>query len=284
MDQKLKWVISLNNKESDNIRIALLIEYNGKSLVGWQKQNNGISVQGELEKCAKILFKIPCKVQGAGRTDAGVNALGQVAHIDIPSENRFSGKNNFFIVYAFNALLIKTSIRVISIQNVSLDFNARFSALKRIYIYKFLVRSAPPILINYNFFHIRKKLDTKKMADASKYFLGKHDFSSFRSSSCQSSSPIKTIDKIKFKTKKKNNLIIMQISAKSFLHNQVRIIVGTLIKVGLNEWAPEKIKEILESKSRSYAAETAPAQGLYLKKVYYPDHLIDSNWPERIIK
>lgn len=272
----------MNNKNYENIRIALLIEYNGKNLVGWQKQNNGTSVQGELEKCTKILFKKKCIVQGAGRTDAGVNALGQVAHIDIPANNRFSHKNNFYIVSAFNALLIHTSIRVVAIQNVSQRFNARFSAIKRTYIYKILLRSAPPIILNYNFLHIRKKIDVKKMIVASKFFLGKHDFTSFRSMSCQSSSPIKTINEIKFKEKKNSNILIMQISAKSFLHNQVRIIVGSLIKVGSNEWSPEKIKKILKLKSRLNAGETAPAQGLYLKKVCYPEDLINPKWQLRI--
>ena len=269
----------MNKKNIENIRIALLIEYNGKNLVGWQKQNNGTSVQGELERCTKILFKQQCIVQGAGRTDAGVNALGQVAHVDIPAENRFLNKNNFYMVSAFNALLIHTAIRVISIQNVSKRFNARFSAINRTYAYKFLIRSAPPIILNYNILHIRKKIDVKKMIDASKHFLGKHDFTSFRSTSCQSSNPIKTINEIKFKEKKRSNILIMQISAKSFLHNQVRIIVGSLIKVGFNEWSPEKIREILKMKSRSHAGETAPARGLYLKKISYPKDLIDPNWP-----
>ena len=126
-----------------------------------------------------------------------------------------------------------------SLKDLMLDFQQSIGLM----LYKFLIRSAPPIILNYNILHIRKKIDVKKMIDASKYFLGKHDFTSFRSTTCQSSNPIKTINEIKFKEKKRRNILIMQISAKSFLHNQVRIIVGSLIKVGFNEWSPEKLEK-----------------------------------------
>ena len=268
----------INNKV-EKIRLALLIEYNGKNLVGWQKQNNGKSVQGEIEKVAKILFKIDCFVQGAGRTDAGVNALGQVAHIDIPKVNRFSNKSNVYIITAFNSLLIKTEIRIISIQNVSFEFNARFSAIKRTYKYKFLLRSAFPLKLNENFWHIRQKLNINNMKKAAKFLIGKHDFTSFRSRSCQALSPVKTIDKIYFDMESKNNMLTLKIVAKSFLHNQVRIIVGSLIKVGLDIWHPDEIEKILKLKSRDEAGETAPAHGLFLTKVEYPKNLLEPNWP-----
>ena len=267
------------NNEVEKIRLALLIEYNGKNLVGWQKQNNGKSVQGEIEQVAKILFKIDCPVQGAGRTDAGVNALGQVAHIDIPKFNRFSNKSNIYIMTAFNSLLIKTEIRIISIQNVSFEFNARFSAIKRTYKYKFLLRSAFPLKLNENFWHIRQKLNINNMKKASKFLIGKHDFTSFRSRSCQALTPIKTIDKIDFDMERKKNILTLKIEAKSFLHNQVRIIVGSLIKVGLDIWHPNEIEKILKLKSRDEAGETAPAHGLFLTKVEYPKNLLEPNWP-----
>ena len=267
------------NNEVEKIRFALLIEYNGKGLVGWQKQNNGKSVQGEIEKVAKILFKIDCPVQGSGRTDAGVNALGQVAHIDIPKLNRFSDKSYVHILTAFNSLLINTQIRIISIQNVSFDFNARFSATKRTYKYKFLLRSAIPLKLNENFWHIRQKLNINNMKKASKFLIGKHDFTSFRSQSCQALTPIKTIDKIDFNMERKKNILTMKIEAKSFLHNQVRIIVGSLIKVGLDIWHPNKIEKIIKLKTRDEAGETAPAHGLFLTKVEYPKNLLEPNWP-----
>ena len=267
------------NNDFTKVRLALLIEYNGKDLVGWQKQNNGKSVQGEIEKVAKILFKIDCPLQGAGRTDAGVNALGQVAHIDIPKLNRFSNKSNLHIITAFNSLLINTQIRVISIQNVTFRFNARFSAIKRTYKYKFLLRSAFPLKLNENFWHIRQKLNINKMKKASKFLIGKHDFTSFRSRSCQALSPVKTIDKIYFDIKRKENILTIKIEAKSFLHNQVRIIIGSLIKVGLDIWHPNDIQKILKLKSRVEAGETAPAHGLFLAKVEYPKTLLEPNWP-----
>jgi len=269
----------LINSEVEKIRLALLIEYNGKNLVGWQKQNNGKSVQGELEKVAKILFKIDCLVQGAGRTDAGVNASGQVAHIDIPKVNRFSNKSNVYIITAFNSLLIKTEIRIISIQNVSFEFNARFSAIKRAYKYKFLLRSAFPLKLNESFWHIRQKLNINNMKKASKFLIGKHDFTSFRSQSCQALTPIKTIDKIDFNMERNKNILTITIEAKSFLHNQVRIIIGSLIKVGLDIWQPNDIEKILKLKSRDAAGETAPAYGLFLTKVEYPKNLLETNWP-----
>ena len=263
------------NKEEKK-RIALLIEYDGTNLVGWQKQNNGNSVQGEIEKAAKILFKMDCIIQAAGRTDAGVHALGQVAHMDIPLENKLSKKNNFYLVSAFNALLKKTNIKIKSIQNSSFEFNARFSATKRFYLYRFLSRSAPPTLLKNKVWHVRQKIDIQSMKKASIFLIGYHDFTSFRSISCQASSALRTIDKITFEIH--DDIIEMRIEAKSFLQNQVRIIAGSLIKVGTKIWKPEMIRNILKSKCRNLAGETAPAYGLYLEKVNYPETLIKPTW------
>ncbi len=263
------------NKEEKK-RIALLIEYDGTNLVGWQKQNNGNSVQGEIEKAAKILFKMDCVIQGAGRTDAGVHAFGQVGHMDIPLDNKLSKKNNFYLVSAFNALLKKTTIKIRSIQNTSFEFNARFSASKRFYLYRFLSRSAPPTLLENKVWHIRRKIDIKSMEKASNFLIGYHDFTSFRSISCQASSPLRTIDKITFKIV--DDIIEMRIEAKSFLQNQVRIMAGTLIKVGTKIWTPKMIRNILDSKCRNLAGETAPAYGLYLEKVDYPEGMLKKIW------
>ena len=261
-------------------RVALLIEYKGKGLVGWQKQNNGTSVQEEIEKAIKILYKTDCHLQAAGRTDAGVNAFGQVAHTDVPLNNEFSVKNNFYLVYALNSLLRKTNIRIISIQNTSNEFNARFSAIKRSYVYKFLCRSAPPSILNDQVWHIQKKINIDSMKLAANHLIGNHDFSSFRSSSCQASSPVKTINKFQFDFS--NDVLEMRVEAKSFLHNQVRIIAGSLIKVGTGIWDGNKIKEILKLRSRKEAGETAPPGGLYLEKVTYPKNILNSKWPTYI--
>ncbi len=270
----------LTNRNDLTKRIALLIEYKGKGLVGWQKQDNGTSVQEEIEKAIQILYKTECHLQAAGRTDAGVNAFGQVAHVDVPKNNEFSTKNNFYLVYALNSLLRKTNIRIISIQNTSNDFNARFSATKRSYVYKFLCRTAPPSILTNQVWHIQKRVDINAMKLAANHLVGNHDFSSFRSTSCQAPSPIKTIDKFKFDFI--NDVLEMKVEAKSFLHNQVRIIAGSLIKVGTGLWNPDKIKQILDLKSRSKAGETAPPDGLYLEKVTYPKKFLNSKWPAYI--
>ena len=280
MDLNLKRVIFLITKNNKTKRIAFLIEYKGDGLVGWQKQNNGVSVQGEIENALKILFKMNLNLQAAGRTDSGVHALGQVAHVDIPLNNSFSKKNNFYLVAALNSLLRKSNIRIVSIQNTSSEFNARFSALKRCYFYKFLFRSAPSSILKNQVWHIRKRVDIESMKKASKYLIGNHDFTSFRSTSCQATSPCKTIDKFEFQFSE--DILTIRIEAKSFLHNQVRIIAGSLIKVGTKIWKPINIKNILESKSRIKAGETAPPYGLYLEKVIYPNKLLKSSWPKYI--
>ena len=260
-------MIFLTPKINKTKRIAFLIEYKGDGLVGWQKQNNGVSVQGEIEHALKILFKMNCNLQAAGRTDAGVHALGQVAHVDVPLNNDFSIKNNFYLVAALNSLLRKSNIRIISIQNTSDDFNARFSALKRSYLYKFLCRSAPSAILKNQVWHIRKKIDIESMKKASKYLIGNHDFTSFRSTSCQATSPCKTIDKFEFSFSE--DILTMRIEAKSFLHNQVRSFVGTLERVGSGSWSPADVKKALEAKDRSLCGPVSPPHGLYLSEVVY---------------
>ena len=146
----------MNKLNETKKRIALLIEYNGNGFVGWQKQNNGQSVQNLIESSFENLFQLKFNVQAAGRTDAGVHALGQVAHTDIPEKNIFLSKNNFYLVSALNNFLNDTRVRILSIQKTTIDFDARFSALKRYYVYKFLFRSAPSALDNKRFWHVRK--------------------------------------------------------------------------------------------------------------------------------
>ena len=261
----------------NKVKYALLIEYNGKGLVGWQKQKEGISVQGSIEKAAEKIFNEKFEIQGSGRTDAGVHALGQVAHIYLPNNHKLTTKHPFYIISAFNALLKDTSIRVISAKSVKPEFNARFSAIKRLYRYRILCRAAPPGIDKGKVWHVRKKLDIKLMQEAVKYLIGEHDFTSFRTINCQAKSPIRTLDKITFSNYADE--IVMQVLAKSFLHSQVRIIAGTMVKVGDKTWEPHKVKEILLGKDRSLAGPTAPPEGLYLEKIDYPKTLLDDNWP-----
>jgi tRNA pseudouridine38-40 synthase len=266
-----------NLETENNIRYALLIEYNGNDLVGWQKQNEGISVQSSLEEAAKNIFNQDFDIQGAGRTDAGVHALGQIAHINLPKGHRLTSRHPFYIISAFNSLLRDTNIRVISTKPVKAEFNARFSAIKRFYKYRILCRAAPPGLDKGKVWHFRKKLDINLMQEGVKHLIGKHDFTSFRTIKCQAKSPIRTIDEISFS--REGEEVIMRVSAKSFLHSQVRIIAGTIAKIGDGTWNPEKILNILKAKNRSLAGPTAPADGLYLEKVKYPENLLNDKWP-----
>ena len=266
-----------NLETENNIRYALLIEYNGNDMVGWQKQNEGISVQSSLEEAAKNIFNQEFEIQGSGRTDAGVHALGQVAHINLPKGHRLTLRHPFYIISAFNSLLRDTNIRVISTKPVKAEFNARFSAIKRFYKYRILCRAAPPGLDKGKVWHFRKKLDINLMQECVKHLIGKHDFTSFRTIKCQAKSPIRTIDEISFS--REGEEVIMRVSAKSFLHSQVRIIAGTIAKIGDGTWNPEKILNILKAKNRSLAGPTAPADGLYLEKIDYPKNLLDDTWP-----
>jgi|TARA_B110000259_G_scaffold72680_1_gene85588 tRNA pseudouridine38-40 synthase len=265
----------LENKNKS--KYALLIEYNGNSLVGWQKQVDRTSVQGSIEDAAKAIFNDDFKIQGAGRTDAGVHALGQVAHINLPIDHPLTLKHPFYIISAFNSLLRDTNIRIISVKPVNSEFNARFSAIKRYYKYRILCRAAPPGLDKGKVWHCRKNLNIKSMEDAVKYIIGKHDFTSFRTSKCQAKSPIRTLDEITFSHD--NEEIIMKVKAPSFLHSQVRIIAGTIVKIGEGNWEPRIMKSILNAKDRTLAGPTAPPEGLYLERVDYPENLLNHNWP-----
>ncbi len=268
----------MKNLEIENsIRYALLIEYNGNDLVGWQKQNEGMSVQSSLEEAAKNIFNQDFEIQGSGRTDAGVHALGQVAHINLPKGHKLTSRHPFYIISAFNSLLRDTNIRVISVKPVKPEFNARFSAIKRFYKYRILCRAAPPGLDSGKVWHFRKKLNISLMQEGVGHLIGKHDFTSFRTIKCQAKSPIRTIDEISFS--RENEEVIMRVSAKSFLHSQVRIIAGTIVKIGDGSWNPNKILTILKGKNRNLAGPTAPADGLYLEKIKYPEDLLNDKWP-----
>ena len=206
-----------------------------------------------------------------------MHALGQVAHIELPSNHRLTSKNPFYIISAFNALLKDTAIRVISAKPVNAEFNARFSAIKRYYKYRILCRAAPPGINKGKVWHCRKILDLNLMQKGIRYLIGKHDFTSFRTIKCQAKSPIRTLDEVTFSTEGEE--IVIRVIAKSFLHSQVRIIVGTILKIGDGTLKPEDMDTILKGKNRSLAGPTAPPDGLYLEKVDYPDDVLNNNWP-----
>ena len=247
-------------------RYKLTIEYNGTNFIGWQKQKKGFSIQGTIEKAAKNLLQSEVDLTVAGRTDAGVHAEAQVAHLDIFKKLKI--KN---ILFGLNFYLSKEKfgedISIKKVNKVNANFNARFGAKKKTYKYKIYNNETRSPLHAYNTWWVSQNLNIVDMKIASKYLLGNHDFSSFRASGCQAISPIKTLDKIAII--KKKNIITLTFTARSFLYNQVRIMTGTLKDVGSGLINPVSLKEILKKKKRSSSGLTAPSKGLTLYKVYY---------------
>lgn len=245
-------------------RFKLIIEYDGTSFVGWQKQEGLLSVQGVLEECLLDFLGEPTPVWGSGRTDAGVHATGQVAHMDIQKNY-----TPFSIQGALNKRLRDIPISIVAVEEVSSDFHARFSAISRSYEYKILNQRMPSALDRHRAWWVIRPLSVEAMRDGAQYLLGHHDFSSFRNSHCQASSPYRTLDELSIE--KRENFILIKTRARSFLHNQVRNMVGTLKRVGEGYWQPEKVKEILEAQDRRAAGPTAPACGLYLTAIRFKD-------------
>ena len=247
-------------------RYKLTIEYNGTNFIGWQKQKKGFSIQGTIEKAAKNFLQSEVDITVAGRTDAGVHADAQVAHLDIFKKLKI--KN---ILFGLNFYLSKEKfgedISIKKVNKVDADFNARFDAKKKTYKYKIYNNESRSPMHAYNTWWVSQKLNIVDMKKASKYLLGNHDFSSFRASGCQALSPIKTLDKIAII--KKKNIITLTFTARSFLYNQVRIMTGTLKDVGSGLIKPEALKKILQKKKRASSGITAPSKGLTLYKVYY---------------
>lgn len=268
------------------MRYKLTLEYEGTGLLGWQRQLDGPSAQEYLETaiaCFTGAEKVSADekgnvynpftfygkepkiaVQCAGRTDAGVHALCQVAHFDMDKD-----VDEFRILQGLNHHLRSQDIAmsILKVEKVSDDFNARFSAKGRGYIYKILNRRSFPALQKNRVWWVPYPLDVEKMREGAKYLLGQHDFTSFRAAACQAKSPIKTLDKMDIV--QNGDEIDFIVEAKSFLHHQVRNMVGTLKMVGNHQIKPEDIKTILEAKDRRKSGPNAPACGLYLSKVEY---------------
>jgi tRNA pseudouridine38-40 synthase len=248
-------------------RYKLTLEYDGTDYSGWQKQTEAPSIQSVLERACQQFMNAdaPIDVQCAGRTDAGVHARGQVAHVDF-RESRASN----VIVRGLNSLMMPHPISVLTAEEVPDDWSARFNAQKRHYLYRIVNRKGQPALDRDRALHIHKPIDIVKMNEAAQLLIGHHDFSSFRGGDCQAKSPMKTLDTLEIKARKSNpEQIMVTTSAKSFLHHQVRNMVGTLVYVGIGKWSVAQVAEALEAKDRRAGGPMAPAHGLYLMKVEY---------------
>ncbi|MBR1825920.1 MAG: tRNA pseudouridine(38-40) synthase TruA [Alphaproteobacteria bacterium] len=246
------------------MRYKITVEYDGTNLVGWQKQKDGASVQEFLENAIVGFSHQTTEVFAAGRTDAGVHALGQVAHFDLELD-----LSEYKMQESLNALLreLQAPVSVIKTEKVDDDFHARFSAKGRGYIYRILNRrGASPLLLN-RVWHVTYPLNVEKMRLGAQYLLGHHDFSSFRGSGCQAKSPLKTLDRLDIE--RTGDEIVFTVEARSFIYHQVRNMVGTLMQVGCGKLKPEDVKRILEACDRTKAGISAPAYGLYLNKVMY---------------
>jgi len=244
-------------------RYQILIEYVGTNFIGWQIQPKGQSIQKLIQIKVSKLLKEKINLVGSGRTDSGVHAVEQSAHFDckkkIKNLNKFLQSINFFL----NTKLIS----ITNIKNKSLNFHARFSAKQRIYTYVIFNRISRPSIEKNRGWYIRKKLDLKLMKKGAKKLLGTNDFSTFRSSSCNAKSPIRTIKSIKIKEVK--NKIQIQFKSQSFLQQQVRSMVGCLKYLAQKKWDLKKFENVFKSKKRALCAPPAPAHGLFLERVIY---------------
>jgi tRNA pseudouridine38-40 synthase len=243
-------------------RYRLTVEYDGGPFVGWQRQDNGASVQGALEDAIEKLSATRVTVTGAGRTDAGVHAYGQVAHFDL--EKHFEpGK----VRDALNHFLRPAPIVVLEAVAADSEFHARFSATGRHYIYRILNRRSPPALDDGKVWHVSPRLDAEAMHHAAQALVGQHDFTTFRAADCQAQSPVKTLDRLD--VSQRGEEIHIEASARSFLHHQIRSFTGTLKLVGEGKWQPRDVAKALATKDRSACGPVAPPDGLYLVRVDY---------------
>ena len=243
-------------------RFKFLIEYDGGPFVGWQWQANGPSVQARIELALAQLDSTKPALRGAGRTDAGVHALGQVAHTDLVRDWDVERLRD-----ALNAHLRPDPISILSADLAQLDFDARFSATARSYVYRILNRRAPPAVERGKVWHVPRPLDVEAMHAAAQSILGHHDFTTFRSAQCQAASPVKTLDRLA--ASRVGEEIHISAGARSFLHNQVRSLVGSLKMVGEGRWPVRAMRKALDARDRSACGAIAPPDGLYLVRVDY---------------
>lgn len=249
-------------------RYALRVEYDGRPFAGWQRQADQPSVQGRIEAAlARLEADVP-SISAAGRTDAGVHATGQVAHADMEQD-----WDPFRLSEALNYHLKPDPVAITAIARVEDDWHARFSAIERRYLYRIVSRRAPLVHDTGQAWLVKSSLDLNAMRVGAAYLIGKHDFTTFRASICQAKSPVKTMDEIGIEgvSYPGGDEVRVTFRARSFLHNQVRSIVGTLERVGHGTWAPEDVKAALDATNRSACGPVAPPDGLYLTGVSYPE-------------
>lgn len=244
------------------MRFKLTLEYDGRAFLGWQRVIHGASVQGALEDAVEQLTGARSEVVGAGRTDSGVHAIAQVAHVDIGKPVTTDRVRD-----ALNALVRPHPVSVLSVEEASPDFHARFDAVRRVYLYSILNRRAPAALARGLVWRISRALDGDAMHAAAQRLVGHHDFTTFRDSHCQAKSPVKTLDR--FDVSRSGETIQIWCEARSFLHRQVRSMVGTIAEVGLGKMSAQDVADALAAADRTRCGPVAPADGLYLARVDY---------------
>lgn len=255
-------------------RYALKIEYHGAPFVGWQRQNGQSSVQGAIETALARLEPGEHRIAAAGRTDAGVHALAQVAHCDLARD-----WSPFRLSEALNYHLKPLPVAITACAAVDDDFHARFSALERRYLFRILCRRAPATHQAGLVWQVKHQLDIDAMRAAARRLLGRHDFTTFRSTVCQADSPLRTLDRLDIERVETpaGPEVHFDVRARSFLHNQVRSLVGTLEHVGAGSWRPDQVSAALAARDRAACGTVCPPQGLYLAHVSYPDDPFSSN-------
>ena len=249
-------------------RYALKIEYHGGPFSGWQRQRTSPSVQQTLEEALRRLEPETPSVVAAGRTDAGVHALGQVVHCDLPRP-----WDPFRLSEALNFHLRPHPVAILQAAPADADFHARFSAIGRRYLFRLFSRRAPATHERGLVWQVAHRLDAEAMRTAARHLIGRHDFTTFRASECQAKSPVKTLDAITIEECPHAGGVEYRFTfaARSFLHNQVRSMVGTLERVGAGSWPPERVRAALEARDRAACGPVCPPEGLYLAEVTYPE-------------
>lgn len=243
-------------------RFKLILEYDGGPFAGWQRQENGPSVQAAIEDAARAFCGAETTAHAAGRTDAGVHALAMPVHIDLPIAHPAETVRD-----AINARLRPQPVAVLSAEEVSMDFHARFSATARHYLYRIVDRRAPLALEKGRAWRVPGPLDEAAMNEAAQLLVGKHDFSTFRAAQCQAASPVKTLSSLA--VRREGDHVLIEASAPSFLHRQMRSIAGTLVQAGLGRWSAADVGAALGARDRRACGPVAPPEGLYFAKADY---------------